>query len=102
MQLNIWIKKEKKIEISASENKDNVVLLIKDNGCGIKESDISRVFEKGFTGSNRGKESSTGIGLYLAKKICDSLGLTISIESIYQKQTIVKIIFPKTNFNKFE
>ena len=59
-------------------------------------------FEKGFTGSNRGKESSTGIGLYLAKKICDSLGLTISIESIYQKQTIVKIIFPKTNFNKFE
>ena len=95
-------KKEKKIEISASENKDNVVLLIKDNGCGIQKSDISRVFEKGFTGSNRGKESSTGIGLYLAKKICDSLGLTISIESIYQKQTIVKIIFPKTNFNKFE
>ncbi len=95
-------KSKKEIIITGEETKENITLTITDNGCGIKESDISRVFEKGFTGSNRGKESSTGIGLYLAKKICVELGLTISIQSIYKEKTTVKIIFPITDFNKFE
>ena len=47
--------------------------MIEDNGCGIKASDLSRVFEKGFTGSNRNKANATGMGLYLSKKLCDTL-----------------------------
>lgn len=78
-------KKEKKIEITARENKDNVLLIIKDNGCGIKKSDLVRVFEKGFTGSDRTKSKSTGIGLYLAKNICNKLGLEITITSKYSR-----------------
>ena len=95
-------KKDKKIEIETTENKDNIILSIKDNGCGIKSSDLARVFEKGFTGSDRKKKISTGIGLYLAKKICNSLGLMISIQSIYKQQTTLTITFPKTKFNKFD
>lgn len=95
-------KKDKKIEIDTTENKDNIILSIKDNGCGIKSSDLVRVFEKGFTGSDRKKKISTGIGLYLAKKICNSLGLMISIQSIYKQQTTLTITFPKTKFNKFD
>lgn len=95
-------KSKKEIIITGEETKENVTLMITDNGCGIKESDISRVFDKGFTGSNRRKKSATGIGLYLAKKICNGLGLMISIRSSYQKQTIVKIIFPKTSFHNFD
>lgn len=49
-------KDEKRIKLSVIEDKNKVILKIKDNGCGIKESDISRVFDKGFTGSNRKKE----------------------------------------------
>lgn len=45
----------------------NILLVIEDNGCGIKASDLSRVFEKGFTGSNRNKANATGMGLYLSK-----------------------------------
>ncbi len=93
-------KKEKKIEITARENKDNVLLIIKDNGCGIKKSDLVRVFEKGFTGSDRTKSKSTGIGLYLAKNICNKLGLEITITSKYQEWTKVQIVYPKSNFNK--
>lgn len=93
-------KKDKKIIIDASENKDNVVLNIKDNGCGIKESDLIRVFEKGFTGSDRTKSKSTGIGLYLSKKICKKIGLEINIYSKYKEWTKVEIIYPKSNFNK--
>lgn len=92
-------KQDKSIEIFSQSNKNNTILIIKDNGCGIKESDLTRVFEKGFTGSDRTKSKSTGMGLYLAKKICDNLGLKIDIASKYKKETIVKITIPKGNLN---
>ncbi len=83
------------LEIS-SEKKDNAVLLhIKDNGCGIKSSETSRVFDKGFTGSNgRAGKNSTGIGLYLCKKLCDRLEHSIRIESQEGEGTIVTLVFP--------
>lgn len=92
-------KKEKKIEITGYESKNQVTLEIKDNGCGIKESDLPRVFEKGFTGSNRKKEHSTGMGLYLSKKLCKRLNLNITLDSQEGKSTTVKIIFPKSSLH---
>lgn len=92
-------KKEKKIEITGYESKNQVTLEIKDNGCGIKESDLPRVFEKGFTGSNRKKEHSTGMGLYLSKKLCKRLNLNITVDSQEGKSTTVKIIFPKSSLH---
>lgn len=89
-------KDDKKIEIYSEEKKDSVTLWVKDNGIGIKEKDISRVFEKGFTGENGrliGKKS-TGIGLYLCKKLCDKLDLGIKLDSEEGKGTVVKITFP--------
>lgn len=87
-------KLEKKIQIRGIDKKNSVILEIKDNGCGIKGSDLPRVFEKGFTGSNRRKEHSTGIGLYLCKKLCNRLNLDIEIESVVKQYTRVRIIFP--------
>lgn len=40
------------IEIYAKQGKENVILYIKDNGIGIKKGEITRAFEKGFTGTN--------------------------------------------------
>ncbi len=59
--------------------KDNrIILSVEDNGIGIPESDLPRIFEKGFTGQNgRTIHSSTGIGLYLCKRLCDKLGIGI-------------------------
>lgn len=74
-------------------------LLIADNGVGIPEADLSRVFDKGFTGENgRAFTKSTGIGLYLCKKLCQKMNMDILIDSTPQKGTTVKIIFPKGNF----
>lgn len=95
-------KKDKQIEITGKENKNNIILSIKDNGVGISESDLYRVFEKGFTGGNRKKESSTGMGLYLAKKLSDKLGLTFEISSKENEYTKITITFPKTNMHKME
>ena len=64
--------------------------MIEDNGIGIQPEDIPRVFEKGFTGYNgRADKKSTGIGLYLCKKIMDKLGHKIWIESEVEKGTRV-------------
>ena len=80
---------------------DNIILVIEDNGIGICSEDISRVFNKGFTGRNgRLYGKSTGIGLYLCKKLCLKLGLDIVIESKEGEGTRVKIIFPLGNLTR--
>ncbi|WBW98120.1 sensor histidine kinase [Oceanirhabdus sp. W0125-5] len=85
-----------KIKIFAEEIKGGVSLVIEDNGIGIAESELPRVFEKGFTGSSgRNNNKSTGIGLYLCKKLCDKLGLIINITSKENEYTKVSISFPK-------
>ena len=73
----------------------------RDNGCGIKASDLSRVFEKGFTGSNRNKANATGMGLYLSKKLCDRLGLKLDIASTEKEYTRLTITFPKGTVHNF-
>lgn len=68
---------------------DLVTLWIEDNGEGIAQCDIRRVFEKGFTGRNyhNGKYKSTGMGLYLAAQIAKRLEHELSIESVYGEYT---------------
>lgn len=93
-------KVEPKIEIYANSKNENVILYVKDNGIGMKKSEIARVFEKGFTGENGriiGKKS-TGIGLYLCKKMCDKLNLGIELNSEKDIGTEVKIIFPQSSY----
>ena len=78
IQNAIKYRKEKNanIIITISENKENVILNIKDNGIGIKTSEIDRIFDKGFTGTNgRNQKKSTGIGLYLCKRLCQKIGM---------------------------
>lgn len=87
------------INISSGKIKNGVSLIIEDNGIGIKESEIGRIFNKGFTGTNgRNIAKSTGIGLYLCKKLCNKLGLEIKAESKENEYTKIIIIFPKGNY----
>lgn len=95
-------KKVKKIEIYSEKRPHNIVLVVKDNGCGMKEADRLRVFEKGFTGSNRKKEHSTGMGLYLSKKLCKQMGIKIEIDSKEGEYTKVELTFPKGNIYQME
>jgi len=80
------------ITIETCENK----LIIEDNGMGIKEEDLPRIFEKGFTGFNgRYEKKSSGLGLYLCKKTLDKLGHHIEISSKVGEGTRIEITFPK-------
>ena len=90
------------VSIFSKINENNIILTIEDNGVGINEKDIDRVFEKGFTGENGRKfGKSTGIGLYLCKKLCDKLGIGISLNSKENIGTKVNIVFPQGKFTDF-
>lgn len=77
------------LRFSTHRQQDQVVLVVEDNGIGIPPADLPRVFEKGFTGQNgRMVQQSTGIGLYLCKRLCNKLGIGITAESSEQGTAI--------------
>lgn len=84
-----------KIFVMAQKKERAVVLTVWDNGIGISSADLPRVFDKGFTGQNgRMHSTATGIGLYLCRKLCNKMGIGISIESEENKYTAVHLFFP--------
>ena len=73
-------------------------MCIEDNGIGIPPGDLPRIFEKGFTGQNgRTGRNSTGIGLYLCKRLCDKLGIGLTAYS-KEKGTTLTLSFPVNDF----
>lgn len=87
------------LHIFAERLGDQVLLSIADNGIGIPESDLPRIFEKGFTGQNgRTIRSSTGIGLYLCKRLGDKLGIGLSASSAGSGGTTITLSFHINDF----
>lgn len=71
----------------------DVIIEIKDNGVGIPESSLPRVFDMFYRGASA--QVGTGLGLYICKEVLNKLGGTIKIRSEVNKGTTITIIFPK-------
>ena len=57
-------------------------LCVEDTGIGIAPEDLPRIFEKGYTGQNGRRDlRASGIGLYLCRRVCGALGITLSASS---------------------
>ena len=83
------------VTISARPLGRQVQLTVADNGLGIPAQELPRVFDRGFTGSNgRARGGSTGIGLYLCKKLAGFLELGLEISSEEGRGTTVTLTFP--------
>ncbi|WP_072986066.1 sensor histidine kinase [Clostridium cavendishii] len=79
---SITDKERKVISFNIKEETEKIIVSIKDNGIGIPKEDIGRVFNTFFTGKNGRKTSeSTGMGLYLSKRICEEIGHRLHVES---------------------
>jgi two-component system, OmpR family, sensor histidine kinase YxdK len=88
------VEKNRKVYFKGYNRREKRILEIQDEGVGIPNSDIPRVFDPYFTGENgRNFQESTGMGLYLAKQICEKLGHQIEIESKVNQGTTVRLIF---------
>ncbi|MGG7178873.1 sensor histidine kinase [Clostridium paraputrificum] len=96
-------KDEAEIKIFSEKRENNIILSIEDNGVGINERDIKRVFDKGFTGENGRKYGrSTGMGLYICSNLGKKLGIGIEITSKIGEGTKVDIIFPMSKVTLLE
>lgn len=86
----------KELIIRAFDEEDTVKLTVIDKGVGIPKKDIKRVFDPFFTGENgRNFGESTGMGLYMVKKICGNLEHRVFIDSKVGEGTTTSIIFKK-------
>ena len=100
-------KEDPVISIYAEDKDDTVTLHFRDNGIGISRADIPRVWDKHFTGENGHSAhrdamteknfSSTGMGLYIVKKLCDKLGHRIDVDSVQGEYADFMIIFGKND-----
>lgn len=85
-----------KIEVFGRETGESVMLFVRDNGMGIPAKDINRIFDRGFTGDNgRKTKKSTGMGLYICKKIADRLNFNIEVFSQVSQYTEFRMVFYK-------
>lgn len=83
------------ISLSAYSLGKQVRMTVRDNGIGIPAHELPRVFDRGFTGSNgRARGGSTGMGLYLCRKLADCLEIGLNITSEEHRGTAVTLTFP--------
>lgn len=99
---------EPEIEIYSEEEAGNTILHFRDNGAGIPAEDIGRIWDKAFTGNNgrlgaqqdKAYLGSTGMGLYIVKKLCSKLGHKAEAESVQGEYTDFQIVFGKNDIFK--
>ncbi|MDE6020642.1 MAG: sensor histidine kinase [Ruminococcus sp.] len=90
------------ILVFAEDMNNKTVLHFRDNGIGIPQSDLPYIFEKSFTGENgRIYTKSTGMGLYIVKKLCLKLGHSITAKSVQGEHTDIIISFGKNDIYQF-
>ncbi|KHE66928.1 ATP-binding protein, partial [Halobacillus sp. BBL2006] len=86
------------IHLHSFESEGRTVLIIKDEGRGIDAKDLPRIFNKGFTSTTQHQDhAATGMGLYLTKKIAQSLHIHIEVHSTLNEGTTFTLTFPKMN-----
>ena len=82
------------VTIRAERKADRVILLIIDEGIGIEKADLDNIFELFYIGKNgRNNADSSGIGLYIVKKVIEYLGHKLEVESKIGRGTTMTIIF---------
>lgn len=87
-----------KLMISDESTEEGTLLFIRDNGIGVRESDLPYIFEKGFTGnSGENRKRATGMGLYLAGEIAKDLKLSLKAESKWGEGFTMRILFVKVD-----
>src|SRR5690606_26856771 len=84
-------REDRKVDISIEQTDEICALLVEDNGSGIEESILPKIYEKGFTAN---KSGGTGYGLYLVKQIAEKGGGAIEVSTSKDEGSSFTIIFP--------
>ncbi len=82
------------IEVSIKEKENGTLVSIKDNGIGMSEEEMKRIYDKFYQADRSHKSKGNGLGLALVKKIMDITGAKIAVESEKGKGSTFSVLFP--------
>ncbi|MBD3886937.1 HAMP domain-containing histidine kinase [Phormidium tenue FACHB-886] len=85
---------DSEVLIAGYREKHSVVIQIRDQGAGISQNDLPRIFEQFYTTRSSGKEGGTGLGLAIAKRIVEAQGGTIAASSKLGEGAVFIILLP--------
>lgn len=88
------------LEIKTNTNKENLIISIKDSGCGIPEAAIKHIFEPFFSASSTGEKKGTGLGLAIVKDLVVKLNAQINVSSQENVGTCFEITIPRHKTQK--
>ena len=88
------------LEIKTNTNKDDILISIKDNGCGIPEKDIQHIFEPFYSTSNFPEKKGTGLGLAIVKDLLLKLDAEIEVNSKEDSGSTFQIAIPRQKQQK--
>ena len=96
------MQEEKEISFMAQHREKEVILLVKDNGIGVKPSDLPFVFERFYKTdkSRSANKDSTGLGLHIANAIISIHGGKITVKSEFNNFTEFSFVLPSINSNE--
>jgi two-component system NtrC family sensor kinase len=75
-----------------ASGKEDLVLEVEDNGCGMEAKTVSRIFDPFFTTKEEGL--GTGLGLYISKNLLESVGGSISVDSKSGRGSTFRVVIP--------
>lgn len=84
------------IEVSTSDKEGDLILSVKDNGIGIPQSDITKLFKRFSQGTSQKRSAGTGLGLYLSRQIVEAHNGKIWAESQVSKGSVFSMMIPKS------
>jgi signal transduction histidine kinase len=103
---SMYTSASKKLSITSREEHDGVVLEIRDTGCGIPATNLEKIFDPFFTTkpieTNSNEPIGTGVGLSSVKRILESYGGSLSLDSTVGKGTLVSLRFPLPRERSFD
>jgi signal transduction histidine kinase len=88
------------LEVKTNTNKDDILISIKDSGCGIPQKDIQHIFEPFYSTSNFPDKKGTGLGLAIVKELIIKLNAEIDVNSQENKGTTFQIAIPRQKQQK--
>jgi signal transduction histidine kinase len=88
------------LEIKTNTNKEDILISIKDNGCGIPQKDIQHIFEPFYSTSNFPEKKGTGLGLAIVKDLTLKLNAEIEVTSQENVGSTFQIAIPRQKHQK--
>lgn len=84
------------IEVSALNKEGDLILNVKDNGIGIPQEDLKKLFKRFSQGTSQKRSAGTGLGLYLSRQIIEAHNGRIWAESVVSKGSVFSFMIPQS------